>query len=342
MKLFNLTYFILTFLFIFKVNAGFLIPNIIGYKDNLINLIYEKNVKTDIRFGGTVAGALDVYYDKNNTKNLKPVVIFVHGGAWMFGDKYEYSKIGSLLIKEKYVAVLPNYLLFPLGTIDDMVGDLHKAIKWTYDNIEKYGGNKNKIILTGHSAGAHLVALTTFKAALGIKNNGKTLAPLPKIEKLVLHSGPYDFDDYDYLTGYLLNTDVEHGVFESLISLLVRSQDIGPTDILKKYKDNSISDLGTPKIILYWADKDQLVPESSADNLIKQIRRVSPSTTINYVLNEGNGFDHFSVVLGASMDDHEMEQMFVELLRIKYFKFKYVHILNNKNNNNNNNNNNNK
>jgi len=316
MKLLNLTSFFLTFLLILNVNAGFIIPNIIGYKDNLINLIYEKNVKTDIKFGGTVAGALDVYYDKNDTKNLKPVVIFVHGGAWVFGDKYEYSKIGSLLIREKYVAVLPNYLLFPLGTIDDMVSDLHKAIKWIYDNISKYGGDKDRIILTGHSAGAHLVALTTFKAALGMKNNGKVLSSLPKIEKLVLHSGPYDFDDYDYLTGYLLNSDVDHGIFESLISLLVRSNDIGPTDILKKYKDNSIKNLGTPKITLFWADKDQLVSKSSADNLIKQIRRVSPSTTINYVLNEGNGFDHFSVVLGASMDDHDMEQMFMELIKM--------------------------
>jgi acetyl esterase/lipase len=312
MKVFSVSLLVLIFLNILNVNAGFLIPNLIAFTDNYINFLSEKNVSKDIKYGGSSSGTLDVFYNKKDTSNLKPVVIFVHGGAWIFGNKYEYSKIGSLLVREDYVGVLPNYVLFPRGSIDDMVDDLYKAIKWTYNNISKYGGNKNEIILTGHSAGAHIAALTAFKASLDIKNNGKTLGSLPKLKKLVLFNGPYDFDDYDpsRIFGY---TDIESGLSERLVSILVNNKDVSPTDLLKKFKDGSVESLGAPVITLFAADKDQLVPHSSSNNLSKQIRRVSPSTTLNYVFSKGNNFDHFTLILGAISNNNELEQMFMDI-----------------------------
>ena len=90
---------------------------------------------------------------------------------------------------------------------------------------------------------------------------------------MVLFSGPYDFDDYDI--GRLFgNTNIEHGIIEKIVTLLVRNKDICPTDILKKFNDNSIENLGASKITLFVADKDRIIPYSSADNLSKQIRRV--------------------------------------------------------------------
>jgi len=218
-----------------------------------------------------------------------------------------------MLIKENYVAVLPEYVLFPRGNIDDMVNDIYNSIVWTYNNIQKYGGNKNRIILSGHSAGAHLIALTAFKSALKLKNQRDYMSSLPKLEKMVLFNGPYDFDDYD-VSKFFSDSDVERGITEKLVTFLVNSDDVSPTDVLKSAKDSSIKNFGMPEIVVYYTGKDQLVPESSANNLMKQIRRVSPNTTLKSVYKKS--YDHFTVILGAQTDDYEQEEFFKEIIRM--------------------------
>jgi len=285
----------------------------VAYGENVINLLNEKNVKTDISYGGTSAAKLDVFYNKDDTKTLKPVVIFVHGGAWVVGSKAEYSRIGSLLVKEDYVAVLPEYLLFPWGSIDDMVSDVYKAIQWTVNNISKYGGDPSKITLTGHSAGAHLIALTAFKSALRLKNNGSNLSPLPPLEKMVLFNGPYDFDDYD-VANFFTGTTVDHGTFEKFIHILVNNDDVSPTDVLKAAATNSVQNFGMPKIIVYYTGEDQLVPTSSAEHVIEQIRRVSPSTDLQVVYKDS--YDHFTCILGVQFAEKNQEAFFMEMIRM--------------------------
>jgi len=313
MKKFTLSSFLVVLLLALHVHAGFIAENIVAYGENIMNLLKEKNVKTDISYGGSSAAKLDVYYNKSDTKTLKPVVIFVHGGAWVIGSKTEYSRIGSLLVRENYVAVLPEYLLFPLGSIDDMVNDVYKAVQWTVNNISKYGGDPSKITLTGHSAGAHLIALTAFKSALRLKNNGVNLAPLPRLEKMVLFNGPYDFDDYD-VAKFFSDIPIDHGVFERFISFLVNNDDISPNDVLKAASSGSISDFGMPKIITYYTGKDQLVPTSSAEVLIKQIGRVSPNTDLRVVYKDS--YDHFTCILGVQFAEKDQEAFFMEMIRM--------------------------
>jgi acetyl esterase/lipase len=112
--------------------------------------------------------SLDVYYKNMNT--IRPVVIYIHGGGWSIGDKSQKLENKLNLFNElDYVFVSVNYRLspFPFDTSNaDRVQypihniDIAEAIKWVYDNIADYGGNKEKIAIIGHSAGAHLVALT--------------------------------------------------------------------------------------------------------------------------------------------------------------------------------------
>ncbi|CAL1546518.1 unnamed protein product [Lymnaea stagnalis] len=101
---------------------------------------------------------LDVYLpgDRDPSSNL-PVLIFVYGGSWSSGDKSSYGLLCSNIVDHtKSVAVCPNYSTYPKGYVDDMIQDIVDCIGWVIDNIQEYGGDKNKIILLGHSAGAHL------------------------------------------------------------------------------------------------------------------------------------------------------------------------------------------
>ncbi len=92
----------------------------------------------------------------------RPVVILVHGGSWMFGDKNLfglYRNVGKYFATQGVVVVMPNYQLAPRVRHPENVKDIARAFAWTRRNIKAHGGNPDCIILCGHSAGGHLVAL---------------------------------------------------------------------------------------------------------------------------------------------------------------------------------------
>lgn len=116
---------------------------------------------------------LDVYSPKN-IKDKKNVFIFLHGGAWTRGSKSLYKFFGKRLARKNITAVIVDYPLTPKADYKDMAIASAKAVKWVKENIDKYGGDPNRIFISGHSAGGHLAALITVKneyfESLGIKN----------------------------------------------------------------------------------------------------------------------------------------------------------------------------
>jgi acetyl esterase/lipase len=91
-----------------------------------------------------------------------PVLVFVHGGAWLRGDKSFlgiYSKLGSFFARHGIGAVVTNYRLSPAVKHPEHVKDVARAFAWTVRNIARYGGRPDQVFVCGHSAGAHLVAL---------------------------------------------------------------------------------------------------------------------------------------------------------------------------------------
>lgn len=112
--------------------------------------------------------SLDVYSSAKQGEK-RPVVVWVHGGAWAIGSK-EHSMADKVPFFDKlgYILVSVNYRLSPfpleLNNPDRLqhpthVKDVAAALRWVYNNIDQFGGDRNKIAIMGHSAGAHLVAL---------------------------------------------------------------------------------------------------------------------------------------------------------------------------------------
>jgi acetyl esterase/lipase len=103
---------------------------------------------------------LDLFLPRGR-KNF-PVVVLVHGGAWLTGDNRccgLYSAVGEFLAGQGIAAVLPNYRLSPEVRHPEHVKDVARAFAWTHRHIAEYGGRPDEIFLAGHSAGGHLVAL---------------------------------------------------------------------------------------------------------------------------------------------------------------------------------------
>ncbi|MEM1120477.1 MAG: alpha/beta hydrolase [Bacteroidota bacterium] len=158
--------------------------------------------------------SLDIYYN-NATEVRKPVVIYVHGGGWSIGDKANQldNKI-SLFRSLDYLLVSINYRLSPfpyeINNSDRIKYPIHnedvaEAIKWVANNIDQYGGDADKIALLGHSAGAHLVALTgtneTFLQQVGLNfSDIKGVAAI-------------DTEGYDVLAKVVANDELYQNAF---------------------------------------------------------------------------------------------------------------------------------
>ncbi|MBC7382014.1 MAG: alpha/beta hydrolase [Bacteroidia bacterium] len=100
---------------------------------------------------------LDMYWPA--IKDSCPVFVFIHGGTWISGSKDLYSILGNNLALKGITTAIINYRLGDKARYDEMAADCAAAIGWLTENILKYNGNKNRIIVCGHSAGAHLGAL---------------------------------------------------------------------------------------------------------------------------------------------------------------------------------------
>jgi len=147
-----------------------------------------------IAFTGSIAYAngarhtLDVCRPKSAT--AAPVVVFFYGGGWRSGSKRIYRYVAKALARRGYVAVLPDYRIYPQARYPDFLDDGAQAMRWVKDNAKRFGGDPQKIFLMGHSAGAHIAAMLAIDATW-LQKVG--LAPGRDIAGLIGISGPYDF-----------------------------------------------------------------------------------------------------------------------------------------------------
>jgi acetyl esterase/lipase len=132
--------------------------------------------------------SLDVYRPRSAT--AAPVVVFFYGGGWRSGYKELYSYVGKALARRGYVAVLPDYRIYPQVLYPEFLDDGAQAVRWVKDNAKKFGGDAEQIFLMGHSAGAHIAAMLAIDATW---LNKVGLKPGRDIAGLIGLAGPYDF-----------------------------------------------------------------------------------------------------------------------------------------------------
>ncbi len=154
------------------------------------------SVAQDISYGSKNRQKLDVYRPQSQTKmkeTLAPVVVFFYGGSWRNGSKNLYPFMGEALCSRSFVAVIPDYRVYPEVRFPTFVEDGAKALVWVREHIQEYGGDPHQIYLMGHSAGAHIAALLTFDEHYFQAEDGKRKT----IKGFVGLAGPYDFLPFD-------------------------------------------------------------------------------------------------------------------------------------------------
>ena len=103
---------------------------------------------------------LDIVRCRGAMPEAAPVLVHIHGGAWMIGDKREQGfPLMFEMARRGWVCVTINYRLSPKATWPDQIVDCKQAVAWVREHIAEYGGDPGFIAVTGGSAGGHLSAL---------------------------------------------------------------------------------------------------------------------------------------------------------------------------------------
>ena len=147
-----------------------------------------------ILYGPEQGQQLFVIRERQRDEGSKlPVIAFIHGGSWRDGDPHDYDFIGRSLAPEGFVVVNLGYRLDEAGRWPAMLEDSAAGIEWIRANIAEYGGDPDRILLMGHSAGAYNAAML---AADKRWLEGKGVPP-ETINGFVGLAGPYDFYPFD-------------------------------------------------------------------------------------------------------------------------------------------------
>ena len=141
--------------------------------------------RADIAYGTGERHRLDVYTPSHATD--RPIIVFWYGGGWESGRKSQYRFVGAALARAGYVAVLPDYRLYPEVKFPAFVQDGAAALAWVVSHAAEIGGNPRRIYLAGHSAGAHLAAMLAYDHSQ-LERVG---LPADTVKGFIGLSGPY-------------------------------------------------------------------------------------------------------------------------------------------------------
>jgi acetyl esterase/lipase len=166
------------------------------YRAHRIGQAFYRNydhVSRDVPFHPGMAPRLDVYSPVDGDEH--PVLVFIHGGSWHQYHKRLFAPVAMKLLPEGMVVVIPDYTLYPGARYEQMANQVAAALSWTLDNIEQYGGDSRRVVIAGHSSGAHLAGLAVL--------DPRFLAPYghagTELCGLIGLSGVYDVQsEYDF------------------------------------------------------------------------------------------------------------------------------------------------
>ncbi|WP_109123886.1 alpha/beta hydrolase [Dyella sp. C11] len=125
-----------------------------------LGAVHAMDVRHDVPYGAAPQQRMDVYLPSQ--PRAAPVIVMVHGGAWMIGDKSNRGVVepkATHWTQAGYVFISIDYRMLPEANPLEQANDVADALAYVQKHARDWGADPSRVVLMGHSAGAHLVAL---------------------------------------------------------------------------------------------------------------------------------------------------------------------------------------
>ena len=251
-------------------------PNIPEGTRILRNLAYVPN--------GHERQKLDLYLPaQEETTSPLPLIVWVHGGAWLAGSKENCLAVRFL--RRGYAVASTNYRLSQHAIFPAQIEDCKAAIRFLRVNAEKYNIDPNRIGVWGASAGGHLVALLGTTGDVKQFDKGPNLQVSSRVQAVCDFFGPTDLTKMSQFP-----STMDHDAPNSPESQLIG----GPVQENKEacMRANPITYVSKdePPFLICHGDKDMLVPHNQSELLNDALKKVGVNVKFHTVKGGGHGF----------------------------------------------------
>ncbi|MCB0970771.1 MAG: alpha/beta hydrolase [Acidimicrobiales bacterium] len=201
-----------------------------------------------------------------------PVLVQVHGGAWIIGNKEQQAMpLMAHMADHGWVCVSINYRLSPRATWPDHIVDVKRALAWVKANIADYGGDPERVAITGGSAGGHLSSLAALSANEPVFQPGFEEADTSVIAAVPFY-GVYDWTNRDG-TG---RNDME----DMLARLVLKTSRQESPEVWEQASTMSWVSPEAPPFFVVHGSNDSLVPVEQARSFVDQLRATSKEPVV--------------------------------------------------------------
>ena len=196
-----------------------------------------------------------------------PVLVQVHGGAWITGNKEQQgAALMAHLAERGWVCVAVNYRLSPKATWPDHIVDVKRALAWVKEHIAEYGGDPDFVAITGGSAGGHLSSLAALTPNVAAFQPGFEDADTT-VQAAVPFYGVYDFTNRDGTS----RADME----DMLARMVFKSKLADSRDVWEQASSMSWVGPDAPPFFVIHGTNDSLAPVEQARSFSHMLREAS-------------------------------------------------------------------
>lgn len=271
-----------------------------------------RDCRTSCRYGPHERNTLDVYGIDRKSPS-RPVLVFMHGGAWSFGHKWQYALVGEYLATQGFVVAIVNYRTFPNGSVMDMVEDIESAVFWVAENCHSFGGDRGRLFLSGHSSGGHVGALALVNSALRLASNEQKEKEIANyVRGFIGLAAPYDISDH-----YIFESERVVGPFDGVHEISSMKPAMLGINNFKKCSPTALiaasehKDFLLPPFYLLHGADDEVVPPSSSMKFAASLEEAGQTTSYYEISN----CTHEEMVFAVMGDDVDCRENVVELLK---------------------------